>query len=149
MIFDTIENIDRYTTLGYNLGLGLRFLVENSLSSLPLGRTDVDGDQLYVLVQEYDTRPVEQGKWEAHRQYIDIQYMVDGQERMGFANIRNMALGEYIPERDFQSLTGEGNYVDVFSGAFVIFFPEDAHKPGLAVNNPEPIRKVVLKVRCA
>jgi YhcH/YjgK/YiaL family protein len=100
-----------------------------------------------VLVQEYVTKPVEQGLWEAHRKYIDVQYMVNGAERMGVANLRTMQLGEYVSEKDFQAMSGTGNYLDVFAGAFTIFFPDDAHMPGLQTNDPESVRKVVLKVK--
>jgi YhcH/YjgK/YiaL family protein len=149
MIFDTLENALRYTGLGSGLPAALKYLLETDLASLPLGRTDLDGKRLYVLVQEFTTKPLEQGKWEAHRRYIDVQYVASGQERMGFANLCTMQLGEYHPEKDFQALNGTGNQVDVFAGAFVIFFPEDAHMPGLCVDQPEPVRKVVLKVQCA
>jgi YhcH/YjgK/YiaL family protein len=148
MIFDTLENVSRYTGLGYNLPAALNYLVETDLAGLPIGRTDLDGENLYVLVQEYDTKLPDAGKWEAHRKYIDVQFLMRGVERMGFANLCTMQLAEYIPEKDFQTLSGSGNFVDVFAGSFVIFFPEDAHMPGLCVEQPEPIRKVVLKVRC-
>jgi YhcH/YjgK/YiaL family protein len=147
MIFDTLDNHVRYAGLGHDLPRALKFLAETDLAALPIGRIDIDGDNLYAMVQEYVTKPVEQGLWEAHRKYIDVQYMLSGQERMGFANLRAMQLGEYVPEKDFQPMTGNGNFVDVFAGAFVIFFPEDGHMPGLRVDVPEPVRKVVLKVR--
>ena len=149
MIFDTLENVSRYAGLGYNLPAALSTLVKTDLASLPIGRTDLDSDNLFLLVQEYDTRLLDAGKWEAHRKYIDVQYLMRGVERMGFANLLTMQLAEYVPEKDFQALSGSGNFVDVFAGSFVIFFPEDAHMPGLCVEQPEPIRKVVLKVRCA
>jgi YhcH/YjgK/YiaL family protein len=147
MIFDTLDNHARYAGLGHNLPAALKFLLENDLTSLPIGRTDIDGDNLYALVQEYATKPAEQGLWEVHRKYIDVQYMVSGTERMGFANLRTMQLGEYVPEKDFQPMRGTGSSVDVFAGAFVIFFPNDAHMPGLQTDQPETIRKVVLKVK--
>jgi YhcH/YjgK/YiaL family protein len=147
MIFDTLDNHALYAGLGYNLPVALKFMVETDLISLPIGRLDIDGDNLYALVQEYVTKPVEQGVWEAHRKYIDVQYMVNGTEQMGVANLRTMQLEEYIPERDFQPMSGTGNHLDVFAGAFVIFFPDDAHMPGLQVHQPELIRKVVLKVK--
>jgi YhcH/YjgK/YiaL family protein len=147
MIFDTLDNHARYVGLGYNLPAAMKFLLENDLTSLPPGRMDLNGDNLYVLVQEYNTKPAEQGMWEAHRKYIDVQYMVSGQERMGVANLRTMQLGEYVTEKDFQPMSGRGNHLDVFAGSFVIFFPEDAHMPGLCVNAPESVKKVVLKVK--
>ncbi|MFZ5878063.1 MAG: YhcH/YjgK/YiaL family protein [Chloroflexota bacterium] len=147
MIFDTLDHLSRYDGLGHNLPRALKFLAEQDLSTLPDGRTDIDGDDLYAMMQAYDTKPAEQGKWEAHRKYIDIQYVISGTERMGFASLRTMQLGEYIPDRDFQAMSGTGSFVDVFAGSFVIFFPEDAHMPGLYVDEPQPVRKVVLKVR--
>lgn len=149
MIFDTLEHALRYAELGSGLPAAMKYLLETDIASLPVGRINLDGDRLYVLVQEYETKPPEQGKWEAHRRYIDVQYVASGRERMGFANLGTMQLGEYHPEKDFQALSGAGNQVDVFAGAFVIFFPEDAHMPGLCVDQPEPVRKVVLKVQCA
>jgi YhcH/YjgK/YiaL family protein len=147
MIFDTLDKHALYSGLGYNLPAALKFLLETDLTSLPIGRMDIDGDNLYALVQEYVTKPVEQGVWEAHRKYIDVQYMVSGTERMGVANLRTMQLGEYVAEKDFQPMRGLGNHLDVFAGAFVIFFPADAHMPGLQTHRSELIRKVVLKVK--
>ncbi len=147
MIFDTLDNYVRYATLGENFPAGFKFLLENDLTALPLGRIDIDGANLFALVQEYTTRPVGQVVWEAHRNYIDIQYVVSGQERMGFANLGTMQLGEYVPEKDFQPMTGSGNHVDAFAGSFAIFFPQDGHMPGLLINSPEAVRKVVLKLK--
>jgi biofilm protein TabA len=150
MIFDTLENMHLYAGLiPARLYQGLQFLRDTDLTTLAIGRHDIDADNLYALVQEYTTRPFEQGKWEAHRKYIDIQHMVSGIERMGFANLAFMQLGEYFPDRDFQSLSGLGSSVDVLPGAFTIFFPQDAHMPGLCVDQPVPIRKVVLKISVA
>jgi YhcH/YjgK/YiaL family protein len=147
MIFDTLDRAQRFSGLGHNLPAAFKFLQETDLAVLPLGRMDIDADNLYVLVQEYITKPTGQGMWESHRKYMDVQYVVRGQERMGFANLCTMQLGEYTPEKDFQAMTGAGNYVDVFAGSFAVFFPEDAHMPGLCVNAPEQVRKVVLKIR--
>ncbi len=108
MIFDSLNNFSRYAGLGNNLPAALKFLLENELTALPVGRLELDGDNLYALVREYTTKPAEQGVWEAHRKYIDIQYMVSGSERMGFAQLSTMQLGEYLPERDFQPLSGIG-----------------------------------------
>jgi YhcH/YjgK/YiaL family protein len=147
MIFDSLENRARYRGLSYNLPAALQFLAENDLAALPVGRKDLDGNSLYLVVQESMTRPREQGKWEAHRKYIDIQYIARGEERMGFANLSTMQLGEYFPEKDFQAMTGIGNHVDVSVGSFAIFFPEDAHMPGLCVDTPKLVKKIVLKVK--
>lgn len=147
MIFDSLENHARYIKLSDNFAAAFKFLAENDLTSLPAGRMELDGSNLYAVVQEYMTRPLAQGKWEAHRKYIDIQYIASGEERMGFANLSTLRLGEYLPEQDFQALSGSANYVDVFSRSFTIFFPEDGHMPGLCIDVPKMVKKVVLKVK--
>lgn len=147
MIFDTIDQLGRYKSLGKNIAAAVDYLLNTDLASLPVGRVEIDGERLYALVQEYTTKTAGQGVWEAHRRYIDIQFVQRGQERMGFASLGKMQLGAYLPEKDFQAMNGTGNTVDVFEGAFVIFFPEDAHMPGLSVDTPEEVRKIVLKVR--
>ena len=147
MIFDTLDNLSRYDGLGHNLPRALKYLAETDLTTLPIGRINIHGDELYALIQEYTTKPAEQGKWEAHRKYIDIQYLMSGTERMGFSNLLAMQVGDYVPERDFLPMNGSGSFVDVFPGSFVIFFPEDGHMPCLCVDTPAPIRKVVLKVK--
>lgn len=147
MIFDNLDQYVRYAGFGHGIPAALNFLSKNDLAALPVGRVDMDGDLMFALVQEYTTKPEEQGFWEAHRKYIDVQHMVIGSERMGFANIHTMHLGEYIPEKDFQALSGAGNQVDVPAGYFAIFFPEDGHMPGLVVDRPEKIKKVVIKIR--
>ena len=121
MIFDTLDNHSFYSRLEPHLEDVFRFLTESDLATLPIGRINLSGDNLYALVQEYDTKLPNAGKWEAHRKYIDVQYLMRGVERMGFANLRTMRLAEYIPEKDFQALSGSGNFVDVFAGSFVIF----------------------------
>jgi YhcH/YjgK/YiaL family protein len=147
MIFDTLGNVDIYNAINPRFGKSFQYLRENDLAHLPVGRMDLEGGNLYVLVQEYTSKAPEQGVWEAHRHYIDIQYMVSGMENMGFASIHSLSSGVYIPERDFQPLSGEGNIVTVFPGSFVIFFPQDGHKPGLFVKEPALVRKVVFKVK--
>ena len=146
MIFDLLENHARYTGLGPNLVAAFDFLVNTDLAALKPGRIDLQGDALYALVQEYTTKPAAQGLWEAHRRYIDVQYLLSGHERMGFAQTSTMQLGEYTPERDFQPMSGTGHTLDMFPGSFVVFHPQDAHMPGLAVNAPEAVKKIVVKV---
>jgi len=147
MIFDTLNNYARYMGLENGIPAALNFLLKSDLTGLPVGRTDIDGNNLYALIQEYATKNLDQGEWEAHRKYIDVQYMVSGRERMGFTNICTMQPGKYVAEDDFLPMAGTGNYVEVFAGTFVIFFPEDGHMPGLNTGMTEMVKKVVLKVK--
>jgi YhcH/YjgK/YiaL family protein len=146
MIFDQLNRSPRYIGLHKKFDAAFHYLASQDFSAVEPGRIDLEGDNLYAMVQAYTTRTPEQGIWEAHRRYIDVQYIISGRERILFAPIEQMQLGIYIPERDFLPLTGNGSTLDLSASFFVIFYPEDAHMPGLAIDFPEPVKKVVVKV---
>lgn len=145
MIIDRIENAALYYPLHPKFKQAFDYIAQIDIHTLPVGRHDID-DGMYVLVQEYTTKQKGEGKWEAHRRYIDLQYVVQGAESMGYANIHHLQQGEYIPEKDFLPLFGEGNQVELKSGCFVLLFPEDAHMPSMALGESKPARKIVLKI---
>ncbi len=132
--------------LAKRLQAGFDFLQNTDLANTPVGKIEIDGDRVFALVQEYNTKPREKGFWEAHRQYIDIQYVVSGVEHMGYANLAQLTPGEYDAARDFLPIEGAGSFVLLPSGMFTVFLPEDGHMPGMAVTEPQPVKKVVVKV---
>ncbi len=148
MIIDTIKNRDLYTVLSPWIKASLDYLGTTDFSKLEPGRYDIDGDNAFALVQEYQTIPREQGKWECHRKYIDIQYISEGMEQIGFGDTNKMEpLSEYDPDHDLAFLKGEGEFVTLTKGCFGIFFPSDAHQPKVAPGDlPGPVKKVVVKV---
>jgi YhcH/YjgK/YiaL family protein len=146
MFFDKLDRYARVGSLGKNLAVAFTYLATHDFSDTPPGRINLQGNDLYILVQEYTTKPAEQGVWEAHRRYIDVQYLVRGWERILFAPIEQMQAGDYVPEKDFLPLTGSGSSLNLPAGFFVVFYPEDAHMPGLAVDLPGPVKKVVAKI---
>ena len=147
MIFDKLENAPWYSGMGRNLKKGLEFLETADLANLPLGRIDIDGDLIFALVQEYNTVPKEEKTWEGHRKYIDIQYVVSGEEIIGYVNTPELtADGEYSEENDFIALKGEGNFIKFKAGSFGVFGPEDAHMPGVTSEKVSAVRKIVVKV---
>lgn len=148
MIIDNIRNMEHYAGLGEGLKTGLAYLAGTDFSKMPAGRYDLDGDRLYVLVQTYESKLPAEGKWEAHRRYADIQYIVSGREIIGFADIAALrAVEEYDAAKDFQLLEGQGSSLVLTPGTFMILLPQDAHMPGMAAGKPEPVRKVVVKIR--
>ena len=147
MIMDHIENALQYAPLGERLAAALRYLAETDFRELPAGRHDLRGDELYVLVNRYHTKPLDQGAWEAHRRYIDVQYMVAGAEQMGVARTGSLEVtDEYDGEKDMMLLEGEGDFITLRPGSFVVLMPQDAHMPGMALDEPAPVTKVVVKV---
>lgn len=159
MILDQLSNVDSsfYAgllqshggsfKLGDRLMQGLRFLQSVDVADMTASRIELDGDKVFAMIQLYDSKPRSQGFWEAHRKYIDIQYVAEGEELMGYANLHHLDAGDYDAAKDFVLLQGEGSFVHLHPGSFIILGPEDAHMPQIAVDDkPQPIKKVVVKV---
>ncbi len=146
MITDRLTNAHLYNSLGAGIQRAFEYLQQADLKSLAAGRYELDGKNLYVMSQEYTSKLPEQGKWEAHRRYIDIQYIISGTERIGYAHLTRLVQGNYNPEKDFLALTGVGDFLTLSAGDFMLLFPEDAHMPGMAVGDPVPVKKVVIKI---
>lgn len=147
MIIDALANIEFYKGLNEQLYKGLTFLKENDLASLPAGRYEIEGDAVFALVQEYDTHLPEECRWEAHYTYTDIQYIVDGSEKMGWKALDGVVKTEDRPEDDVYFFDAEGDHFVLHAGQFAVFEPQDAHRPGLAVDELAPVKKVVVKVK--
>jgi len=102
---------------------------------------------LYASVQRYTSKLPAEGAWEAHRVYADLQFVVSGEERIGFGPIERFTRGAYDAERDFEALTGDGDFLRVPAGSFVLLWPGEPHMPGMAVDAPVPVKKIVVKIR--
>ena len=127
-----------------------RFLKDNDLSKLELKRYDIDGDNLFATVSEYVTKNDEAANFEAHRKYIDIQYVISGKEIMNIAPIATVkdVMTQYDETKDieFVTVSKKVNYL-ASQNNFFIFFPDDAHRPGLKVEVNLPVRKIVIKLK--
>ncbi len=129
----------------------LDFLKDTNLQELPVGRIDIDGDKIFALVQSYQSRMEHhEPKFELHRKYVDVQYLVSGVEIMAWAlpdlytqttpyNAENDLMFGTIP-------TGKWTPVLFPVGHVIVLYPTDAHASGLAVDQPEDIKKVIVKV---
>jgi YhcH/YjgK/YiaL family protein len=146
MIADLLTNAPLYTALGPRIARALEYLAATELQALAPGKHELDGKHLFVLVSDYTTKPEAEGRWEAHRHYLDLQYMVSGIERMGVAPTIFLREGEYQADRDIVWLEGSGDFLTFAAGQFMILWPGDAHMPGIAVNHPVTARKVVVKI---
>ncbi len=149
MINDKKENAHKYySQLNKTLKAALERLSEYDFINMKDGRYE-DKDNCYMNVQTLVTKQKEHQKWEAHRKYIDIQYVIKGKERMGFGKKEDFTkvLIPYDKEKDIEFLDGDKyDYIDVKEGEFVIFFPEDIHAPMLSVDKDIAIKKVIIKV---
>ena len=126
------------------------FLRDNDLSKLEVKRHDIDGDNLFALVSEYMTKNEEDTKFEAHRKYIDIQYVIDGAEQMSITPLsdRKEELVPYDPAKDVEFIAVDNTTsYEATPEKFYIFFPTDIHRPSVKIGENKNVRKVVVKVR--
>ena len=149
MIADTIKNRHLYESISPRIKTSLEYIAKTDFSAMEPGRYELDGSNLFVLVQVYDSIPRAQGRWECHQKYIDIQYIAEGAEQIGVNSLGKMKVTtEYNPEKDIAFLGGEGDYITLSKGSYGIFFPEDAHQPKVAPNEISgKVKKVVVKIR--
>jgi YhcH/YjgK/YiaL family protein len=148
MIIDSLKNASLYYGINERIAAGFEFLKKDDLVGMVPGKYEIDGSNVFALIQHYETKPQECGKWEAHRRYIDIQFVVQGIERMGYANLDRMEISvPYNEKDDYLLLAGSGDFFTVQAGTFVVFAPQDVHMPTLAVTAPQPVIKAVVKVR--
>ena len=146
MIYDRIENIETYTPISERLARGLRLSTTTDFSVLEDGKHEVEGNELYFSLQSYQSKE-QNDTPEAHRKYIDIQYLLEGEELIGVGPLTDMT--EEVsanPDGDIWFYHGPVTNVRLGNGTFAILFPQDAHAPGVAPNCPAPVRKVVVKV---
>jgi YhcH/YjgK/YiaL family protein len=148
MVHDHISHASEYFNLSQGIRTALEYLACTDLGALPEGRHAVDGDRVFALVSDYQTRLPEEAFWEAHRLHVDVQFVVLGRERIAYANLDRFEADPYDAERDLTVARGDAaGQVPVGAGEFVILFPRDVHMPGLQVDGPVAVRKVVVKVR--
>jgi YhcH/YjgK/YiaL family protein len=149
MIADVLKNRHIYSAISPRIKTALEYIAETDFSKIEPGRYELDGSNMFALVQAYDSIPKDQGKWECHKKYIDIQYIAEGIEQIGCNNIDKMVVTtEYNPDKDIAFLSGDGDFITYSKGSYGIFFPDDAHQPKIAADNiPVKVKKVVIKIK--
>lgn len=149
MIIDKLENSHKYIGSHKGFADGFAFLQKAVTENLPVGRYEIDGDNVFAFIQEYTSKT--ESAFETHKNYIDIQFVASGVEVIEVADIANMKETiPYSPEKDvtFYEDFDKATVAVIEAGAYGIFFPWDAHKPGLALNsNPDEVKKIVVKVK--
>jgi YhcH/YjgK/YiaL family protein len=147
MIIDRIENCSNYTKLGKNISAALEYLRTTDFGRFEKGRHEIDGNKMYLLLNEYATKDALECKIEAHRRYIDVQYMLKGTEQVGYAPLAGQTPAtEYDEKNDYTLYSGHVSCFDFTEGMFAIFYPEDLHMPGIG-EDQTPVRKAVIKVK--
>ena len=147
MIRDKLEYCSTYYNISEGLKLGFEWLKSENLTEIKSGRHEISGDNVYANVQTYETK--DDANYEAHKKYIDIQYVVNGSEFIGVCDIKDcVTCEEYNSEKDIEFLknTKSDEYQHIKEGEFIVLFPNDAHKPSITPNTKQEVKKVVVKV---
>ncbi|MBN2161929.1 MAG: YhcH/YjgK/YiaL family protein [Pontiellaceae bacterium] len=145
MVLDTLKNAARYAGLKDGCSEAFGFLDQPGLADLPDGRYEVAGEKVFAIVDRTQGRKISDGKLEGHRKFIDIQYVISGDESMGWSPAAGLTNAvPYDEERDLEFFEGNPqSIVHVPPGSFAVFLPTDAHLPLIGEG---PIHKVVVKV---
>lgn len=146
MIVDRLANAKNYCGMHPGFEKAFAFLRRSDLADLPEGRHEIDGDRLFCLISNGPGRTRAEAKLEAHRKYIDIQYVMAGTDEMGWRPTATCVVSDmpYDPAKDIEFFKDAPEaWTPVPAGSFAIFFPSDAHAPLVSTGR---IHKAVLKI---
>ncbi|MBM3801375.1 MAG: DUF386 domain-containing protein [Acidimicrobiia bacterium] len=146
-----VSELKSWRSLGNVKGLepAFEFLEKASSRDLPAGKHPIDGDRFFAIVVRADSRSPETAEFEAHRKYLDIQYLVSGREMIGVAPTETLEVSSpYDEGREaaLYSIPAEYTKLEMEPDRFAIFFPEDAHMPNCHLGGPQKLHKIVVKV---
>ncbi|MBN2545091.1 MAG: YhcH/YjgK/YiaL family protein [Spirochaetes bacterium] len=150
MIIDHIDNYKKYN-LGKAWEDAFEYFKNFNTNSEPK-RYDISGDDIFLLLVSYYSKPEQEAKLESHMKYIDIQIGLEGREIIKWQNAYKLKPNTvYNKENDIIFYDNPDiifNSTILHSGIFAVFFPQDAHIPGIMVNDkPEPVKKAVIKIK--
>ena len=150
MIYGRISDSSRYYAINEMFPKAFEFIQRAKKEELSVGRYEIDGDNLFAIIQEYDSKAVQECVFEAHRKHIDIQCVLSGNEIIEVADIADVySIKEYSSDSDiefFECNSKRKKYV-LNEDDYCIFWSTDVHKPGICNEKTSKIKKIVVKVK--
>jgi biofilm protein TabA len=145
---NTLEFYRQYTRSKDTWDKALSFLADSKkLDTLKPGMYPIDGKKAYASITEGPEKTPEAAKWESHRKYIDLQYVIKGEEKIGVAPLAGATVVvPYNDQKDGANYTTEGEYYIATPAEFYLFFPSDVHKPNIHVDGYDTVKKLVIKI---
>lgn len=151
MILDQMKNGAFYKGVMPAITAALEKMANYTPDDYPVGRVDVDGDNLFLLLNDYQTRAAEDALFEAHQKYIDVMYMVEGEEIIYVkpTEMLSAVTQPYNSEKDvlMATLDCDATPVRLIAGNFIVLFPQDAHAPGCYDTEPRTVKKIIGKIK--
>ena len=147
MILDVKKNASLYKGIHSHLDKAIDYMLSADLNALLVGKHQIEGEDVFVLIQEYETKAIDAALFEAHQKYVDIQLILSGEEWIGYAPVQSLtSIEPYDDKRDIAFFSGEGEMHKLKSDMFAIYFPTDAHKPSIH-DVKTVVKKAVFKVK--
>jgi len=149
MVKDSINNIELYVGLSEGVAKALEYLTTVSPDGFSEQTVEISGKDVYAMHQRYSPKSDEGRLYENHKEYIDVQFVLEGDEIIRVTDVGDLIVAqEYNPESDAALYEkADGTDVKLGSGDFVILYPHDAHIPQLQSHHPSDVKKIVIKVR--
>ncbi len=148
MIYDTVENLLLYRGLSKNMDAAIRYILNNDLDTLPLGKTAIDGENVTVTVIDAATLPGDKAQFELHKNYIDLQVMLRGTELFEVAMGETAVIKPYESASDSCLVKADPSAVGTLcEGRFAIFMTMEPHKPMIRAQGCDRVKKAVFKVK--
>ena len=130
MILDKLENAKLYYSMHPDFKDAFEFLKKLDTQNLKKGLMEIDGKRLFAIVVDDDSKGKDNAKLETHKNYIDIQYQVTGNDFIGFESVQSLTGNGYDPDKDVEFYDGKASmWVNTTAKHFAIFFPTDVHAP--------------------
>lgn len=124
------------------------FIKRNDLVNMPKGKYNIDSPFVYASITDDPSKDFEKTNWESHRKYIDLQYIVTGEEVIGLNPVAQSTVTKpYDEKKDVANYSAEGQMLHSVPGTFFLFFPSDAHRPNITPGGNKPVKKLVIKIR--
>ncbi len=150
MITSTLSQLHWYKVISPNFEKAIQYVLATDFAAMEPGKYHIDGENVFVIVNEFTTKPLSECDPESHQDYADIQIIISGTERFGYTPLTDQpAVTPYNPEKDvaLYDIPEEAmNYITLPAGQFIIFFPSDIHQPEIFLHQPALVKKVVVKV---
>jgi len=148
MIFDRIKNLNLYKGILDNLDFAFEYIENSDFTKVKVGKHQINGDKVFILMNEYYTKIEKAEFLEAHKKYIDVQYILKGEEIIEYIPLNNQdVIKDYSMEDDYSLYSADNTIrLNFKAGMFAVFFPDDLHMPGIINDKSLEIRKIVIKV---
>lgn len=149
MIYDKLDNLEIYAGISEDIRVGLEWLRDVN-PEIEKGVYELS-PRVKAIVSEYTTKELNENGYEAHRDYIDIQYLTSGQERICCLSLvylkETKTYSKEIDAAFYKDADIKPIEMQIGNGYFAIFYPQDGHMPCLSLGRTEKVKKVVVKVQ--